>query len=233
MIRGGFWEGYRGGYCIYFISKKRVNLGRILEGVTMPKKDDIIDGLQSIVNDYSTFAIIWHVIFYLLLAGLMANWDPSNKLLGILICLPLVSVAVFAWLNGNPFNGSLFTLMTILICIFSVRGSNEPVVVSQLPFMIIGILMIVFGLVYPHFIQANSFFKYLYASPVGLVPCPTLSILIGILLLFNGLGSQPLTLTFIAFGLFYGLFGALKLSVYLDIFLVFGSVSLLVKFFLR
>ena len=228
---GRFWEGYQGSYCIYFISRKRVNLGRILERATMPKKEDIINGLQSIVNDYSTFAIIWHALFYLLLAALIFNWGPSNRLLGIMICLPLISVAVFAWLNGNPFNGSLFTLMAILICIFSVRGSNEPVVVSQLPFMIIGILMIVFGLVYPHFIQASSFLKYLYASPVGLVPCPTLSVLIGFLLLYNGLGSQSLTLTFIVFGLFYGLFGALKLSVYLDIFLVFGSVSLLVKFF--
>ena len=198
----------------------------------MPKTEDILNGLQSIVNDYSTFAMIWHALFYVLLAALIFKWDPSNKLLGILFCLPLLSVAVFAWLTGNPFNGVLFSLMTVLICIFALRGSSEPINVSQLPFMTIGIMMIVFGLVYPHFIQANSFLKYLYASPVGLVPCPTLSILIGFLLLFNGLGSQSLTMTFIVFGLFYGLFGAFKLSVYLDIFLVFGSVSLLVKFFM-
>jgi len=198
----------------------------------MPKTEDIINGLQSIVNEYSTVAMIWHALFYLLLAALIFEWEPSNKLMGILICLPLLSVAVFAWLTGNPFNGVLFSLMTLLICIFAIRGSGEPVSDSQLPFVIIGILMIVFGLVYPHFIQANSFLKYLYASPVGLVPCPTLSILIGFLLLYNGFGSQSLTLTFIVFGLFYGLFGAIKLSVYLDIFLIFGSVSLLVKFFM-
>jgi len=40
------------------------------------------------------------------------------------------------------------------------------------------------------------------------------------------------TLTFVIFGLFYGIFGALKLGVYLDVFLVFGSVSLLAKYFL-
>ncbi len=66
----------------------------------------------------------------------------------------------------------------------------------------------------------------------GLIPCPTLSILIGFLLLYNGFGSQSLTLTFIVFGLFYGIFGVLKLAVYLDIFLVFGAVSLLVKYIL-
>jgi hypothetical protein len=97
--------------------------------------------------------------------------------------------------------------------------------------MVIGILMIVFGLVYPHFISSDSFIKYFYASPVGLIPCPTLSILIGFLLVYNGFGSHSLTFTFIVFGLFYGIFGVLKLAVYLDIFLVFGTIALIVKYF--
>ena len=198
----------------------------------MPKTEEILNGLQSIVNDYSTFAIIWHAVFYFLLAALIAKWQPSNKLFGLLICLPLLSVAVFAWLSGNPFNGILFSLITVLIFIFGFRASSQPINLSQLPFMVIGILMIIFGLVYPHFINPDSFVKYLYASPAGLIPCPTLSILIGFLLLYNGLGSQSLTLTFIVFGLFYGIFGALKLAVYLDIFLVFGTIALLVKYFI-
>jgi hypothetical protein len=198
----------------------------------MPKTDEIINGLQTIVNDYTAFAIVWHVVFYFLLAALIAKWLPSNKLLGFLICIPLLSVAVFAWLSGNPFNGILFSVITILVIIFGFKTSNQPIQMSQVPFMVTGILMIVFGLVYPHFINAGSFLKYLYASPAGLIPCPTLSILIGFLLLYNGLGSQSITLTFIAFGLFYGIFGVLKLAVYLDIFLIFGSIALLVKYFI-
>jgi hypothetical protein len=85
---------------------------------------------------------------------------------------------------------------------------------------------------YPHFINVNSFFEYLYASPVGLIPCPTLSILIGIILIFNPLGSPANTLSFIVFGLFYGLFGVFKLGVVIDVFLIFGSLSLLVKYYL-
>ena len=198
----------------------------------MPKTEEIISGLRTIVNDYSTFAIIWHAVFYLLLAALIAKWQPSNKILGVLICLPLLSVAVFAWLSGNPFNGILFTIMAILIIIFGFKASNQPITISQVPFMVVGIFMIVFGLFYPHFISADSFLKYLYASPVGLIPCPTLSIIIGFLLLYNGFGSQSITLTFIIFGLFYGIFGVLKLAVYLDVFLVFGTIALIVKYFI-
>jgi hypothetical protein len=198
----------------------------------MSRTEEILNGLQTIVNNYSTFAIIWHAVFYLLLAALIAKWQPSNKLLGLLICLPLISVAIFAWLSGNPFNGVMFSLLAVLIIIFGLRASSQPIQTSQMVFMLIGILMIVFGLVYPHFINATSPIKYLYASPAGLIPCPTLSLLIGFVLLYNGFGSQSISLTFVIFGLFYGLFGVLKLAVYVDIFLVLGSITLLIKYFI-
>jgi len=196
----------------------------------MPKTEEILDGLQKIVNDYSTIAIIWHVIFYAIVAALIFRWLPTNRFFGLFICVPILSVAVLAFLSGNPFNGILFSILAVLIIIFGLRASSQPVQTSQIIFMVIGILMIVFGLVYPHFVNTDSVLKYLYASPVGLIPCPTLSLIIGLLLLYNGFGSQSLTLTFIAFGLFYGIFGVLKLAVYLDIFLVFGTITLLVKY---
>lgn len=198
----------------------------------MPDKEAILSGLQNIVNDYSTIAIIWHILFYALVVALFAGWLPSNRFLGLLFCLPVLSVAVLAFLTGNPFNGILFSLLTLLLFIFGLRATVQPLQVSQIIFMVIGVLMIVFGLVYPHFTQGDSFIKYLYASPAGLIPCPTLSIIIGFLLLYNGLGSQAITLLMVIYGLFYGLFGTLRLAVYPDIFLIFGSISLLVKYIL-
>ncbi len=197
----------------------------------MSRTEEILKGLNAIANNYSTIAIIWHALFYLLLAALIARWQPPNKLAGLLIGLPLISVAVFAWLSGNPFNGLLFSLLTVLIVIFGLKASSQPIQTSQTVFMVTGILMIIFGLVYPHFIDVAPPIKYLYASPTGLIPCPTLSLLIGFVLLYNGFGSQSITLTLVVFGLFYGLFGVFKLAVYLDIFLVIGSVTLLIKHF--
>ncbi len=198
----------------------------------MPDKEAILSGLQKIVNDYSTIAIIWHILFYALVVALIAKWLPSNRFLALLFCLPVLSVAVMAFMTGNPFNGILFSILTLLLFIFGLRATVQPLQVSQIIFMVIGILMIVFGLFYPHFTQGDSFMKYFYASPAGLIPCPTLSIIIGFLLLYNGLGSQAITLLVVIYGLFYGLFGTLRLAVYPDIFLIFGSVSLLVKYVL-
>jgi hypothetical protein len=195
----------------------------------MLKSEDIINGLQSIVNKYSIYAVIWHGFFYILIAALLAKWAPSNRLFGLITCLPLISVAIFAWITGNPFNGTVFSIASILLIIFGYKANVQPVDYSQLPFIISGIIMITFGLVYPHFINPDSIIKYLYTSPAGLIPCPTLSVVIGFLLLYNGFGSQPITITLIVLGLFYGIFGVLKLAVYLDLFLLFGTIILIIK----
>ena len=198
----------------------------------MPKTLDILNTLWSIVTNYSAFASMGHAAIYLLLAFVITVWHPSNKILILLLNLPILSVAIFAWLSGNPFNGTFFSILTILAFIFGLRASANPISFSNLPFLIAGIIMVVFGLVYPHFINADSFIKYLYASPVGLIPCPTLSLIIRFALIFNGFGSQSITISLTAFGLFYGIFGVLKLAVHIDLFLLFGTLTLLIKYIL-
>ena len=196
----------------------------------MPTTQEILGGLHSIVNKHYVLSIVWHILFYVLIAALIARWQPSNKLFALLICIPVLSVAVMAWLSGNPFNGAVFTVSVILLLIFGLKATDQSITYSQLPYLLAGIFMVLFGLVYPHFINPDSFLRYFYASPVGLIPCPTLSILIGFILIFNGLSSQSITLTLIVLGLFYGIFGVLKLAVYLDIFLVIGTGALIIKY---
>jgi hypothetical protein len=194
------------------------------------KTADILQGLETIANQYVWIATLWHILFYSLIIALIAKWEPSNKLLGILLCIPLLSVALLAFINGNPFNGTIFSIITLLMLFFITRGSGGPIETSKTIFLIIGIAMVAYGLIYPHFLETNTFFKYLYAAPTGLVPCPTLSVLIGFVLIYNGFGASAVNLVFIIAGLFYGLFGAFKLGVTLDAGLIIGSVTLLVKY---
>ncbi len=196
----------------------------------MPKPHEILNGLQTIVSNFSWYAILWHFVFYLLVIALMVKWTPSNRFMGIFLSLPLLSVAIFAWITGNPFNGMLFTIAFASILILGIRCTGTPITTSSFVYLIAGIIMVIFGLVYPHFLDTGSIAKYLYASPAGLIPCPTLSVLIGLLLIFNGLGSTYLTLSFIVLGLFYGLFGVFRLGVHLDLFLLGGTISLIVKY---
>ena len=196
----------------------------------MIKSEEIVAGLQTIVNNNVLIATLWHIAIYGLIISLSFQWNPSNKLMAILFCLPVISVSILAWFAGNPFNGTLFAILATLIIIFGLKASSQPIIVSQVTFLVIGILMIAFALLYPHFLESDSIVKYLYASPVGLIPCPTLSLLIGFALVFNGFGSNALTISLIVYGLFYGLFGVFRLGVTLDIGLIIGTVTLIVKF---
>ena len=195
----------------------------------MLKAQDIINGLQGIADKFSGLALLWHLLFYTLIIALIAGWVPSARLLAILISLPLLSVATLALISGNPFNGTIFLVIFILNCIFGLNADLQPATVSQPVFLVPGAVMIGFGLMYPHFVE-RSFIKYLSVSPAGLIPCPTLSVLIGFALIFNGFGSPSMLLVLILSGLFYGIFGVLKLAVYADLFLIIGSIALFVRY---
>jgi hypothetical protein len=87
-----------------------------------------------------------------------------------------------------------------------------------------GSLLFVFGWVYPHFLETRSILTYLYAAPTGLIPCPTLSTVIGLSLILGGLGSRAWSLTLGFAGIFYGVFGAAWLGVTIDWFLAVGAL---------
>ncbi len=77
-----------------------------------------------------------------------------------------------------------------------------------------------------HFLNTTSFLPYLYAAPVGLVPCPTLSITIGAALILGGLESRGWSLVLAGMGIFYAVFGALRLGVTIDFTLLVGALIL-------
>lgn len=193
----------------------------------MPESEEILKGLQTIVDQYTLIAIVFHIVLYLFIAALLLKWKPTDRLFGFLICLPLLSVAALAFISGNPFNGTLFTLITILIAGFSFKTGLKDVSTSPPFFMAAGIIMIIFGIVYPHFANHSSYLGYFYESPAGLIPCPTLSVITGFALLYKGFRSVAITIVITVAGLFYGIFGALKLSVLIDIVLILGSLTLL------
>jgi hypothetical protein len=91
--------------------------------------------------------------------------------------------------------------------------------------------MTTLGFVYPHFLQGGSFFWYLYAAPMGVLPCPTLAFVTGVTLMVDGVGSRPWNVILVAAGLFFGIVGVAKLGVWLDVGLVIGAAGLAARTF--
>ena len=191
----------------------------------MPHATEILDGLSAIANQASGLAVAWHIVIAMALVALAAGWHPSQRTARLLMGMPLASVAGVAIVFNNPFNGLVFAASALGLTAIAVAGDRRLVSRGSAWTRGIGMATIAFGWVYPHFLQGDVT-AYLYASPVGLVPCPTLAVAIGFALLGNGLGSPVWSLTLAAVGLFYGLCGVLRLGVLLDIGLVGGALAL-------
>jgi len=195
----------------------------------MPTPSEILIGLAAIADRMVWLAVVWHIVIGAEVIGLIAGWRPSRKLAAALLALPPVSVGVLALLFGNPFNGILFLFFSALLAWFGLRLPNEKPAPAPLWSFAFGVIMLAFAWVYPHFVPGASWLKYLYAAPTGLIPCPTLSLVVGFALLTRGFASRAWSLTLVVIGLFYGLFGALRLGVRIDFILLAGTLLLAIQ----
>lgn len=193
----------------------------------MPAPEDILVGLAEIANSRREFAIIWHVYFAILAAVLAVGMRPTKSISGVLLVLPLFSVGFLAWRTGNPFNGTVFILAGAILSVIALRFSRTPIEIGSRWMVSAGALMFIFGWTYPHFLDTSSYVPYVYAAPTGLIPCPTLSIIIGSTLIVDGLGSGAWSLVLGATGVFYGVFGAFVLGVTLDLVLLICAALLI------
>lgn len=197
----------------------------------MPTPEQVLSGLGEVANTWEWLAVAWHVYLAVLVLGLVLGVRPSRRASGILVTLPLLSVSALAWRSGNPFNGSVFALVAVLLLAVSVRLGNTRAAVAPPWASVPGAVMVAFGWIYPHFLEAGSLAPYLYSAPTGLIPCPTLSAAVGFGLLLGGLGSRRWTWVVGVTGLFYGIFGAARLRVSLDWVLTAGALWLIVVSF--
>jgi len=206
-----------------------INFTQIFKTKAMPTPEEILTGLQQIADEHSLIANFWHIVIYLYIASLIFRRKVPRREISLFISVPLLSVSVLAWNTGNPFNGTVFAFLFLLAIYFGLKNQPETIHVSGIFFRMAGVVLMLFGLMYPHFTEINL--SLLIQSPLGLIPCPTLSLIIGFTLFFRGFGSKPLVVLYTVAGLFYGFFGAFRLGVKVDAVLIAGSLILGAAYF--
>lgn len=195
----------------------------------MPTPDDILADLGALSNAGWGVAVAWHGVLLAVVVALARGRRPSRRLAGTALALPVASAAAAAWWSGNPFNGALLSVVAALLVFLGGRLSGSPVGPGPGWSTAAGAPMVAFGWTYPHFLEATSPLAYLYAAPFGLVPCATLSGVIGFALVGDALGGRGFGLALGVTGVFYGLFGWLRLGVGIDAVLLVGAVALIAR----
>lgn len=193
----------------------------------MPSTDALLSGLAGIAIEWRSLAIAWHVAFGAALLAIAMGWRPSKRLAAYLVVVPVLSVGIVAFASGNPFNGSIFVALSGYLAMTRNRSAGIPVTIAPAVRLVPGGALTAFGWFYPHFLGANGWLEYAYAAPLGLLPCPTLSAVIGVTLMLELIDSRRWVYGLVAAGVAYGLIGALVLRVTIDYALIAGAIILL------
>lgn len=199
----------------------------------MPSASEILKALALLANKYIIAAIAWHAVLLLfLLLLLFAKQKPSTHFAGYFLSLPLFSVSIFAWQIGNLFNGILFLIAGAVLLFLTAKNKADKVVINpNIWFRTVGSIIFLSGFFYPHFLE-QGLWNYLYAAPVGLVPCPTLLTITGLVLVFDTRQLKSWFVVLTLLDVFYGVFGVAKLKVNLDIILIAGAMILCLQIIL-
>jgi hypothetical protein len=192
----------------------------------MPRPEVILAGLEVIAQRYALLAIGWRVAILACLVAAAFGWRPSRRVAAGLLLAPLACVALLALGSGQPFNGIVFSILVAALAWVGLRLTGPLAPPPGRWSLAAGAAMITLGWAYPHFLAASGRLAPLYAAPTGLVPCPTLALVIGFSLLLGGLGSASWRAILSVSGLFYGVFGAWRLGVRLDVLLALGALAL-------
>ncbi len=193
-----------------------------------PTPEEIVSILTELANKWRLAAVFWHLYFAVFIGALILGLRPSKRIAGLLLAIPFLSVSILALTIFNPVNGIGFAVVGIMLLYVSVKLSREKVQIAPWWMLIVGAFMFGFGWIYPHFLDSSSPYSFLYSSPLGVIPCPTLLIGIGLALIMNGLDSRKVSLILGIAGVIYGLTGVAMLGVTIDLILLFGAMLILI-----
>ena len=192
----------------------------------MPSAVQILEGIEAIATTWWPLATAWHVATLVLLS-LSIGRRLSSAALGYALSILPVSVSAMAFWSLNWFNGIVFAGLSLFMAWQSSRLPHTPPAVAVPANLTIGFAAVAFGWVYPHFLDHASLWTYMYAAPLGVIPCPSLSAVIGLSLMANLLDSPRWGLTTGVTGLVYGAIGVVGLGVGLDVWLIAFAAAIL------
>jgi len=202
-----------------------------LAGLTFIRTPEAITGmLENVSAEARSYSAFVHLLFLAVAgAGLfMKKFRTTlfSLFIGYLsLSATVVSVMYLIWPNIILF-GTLFVLI-VHACLarqlhFDFRSPSGPD-------MLFGLSGLVFGFWYLHWVESPIWLNALLYSPLGVVNCPTLSVICGFIILSGTPRSAVLETAAAVATLYFGLFRIFRLGAYIGIVLILCGFYLLLR----
>jgi len=206
----------------------------IVTSVFIKSPEEITTLLSSIVDQLKLYSLFVHFLFILVLAAIIINKEQRNKIILLFLLFLTISALVTSIVFLLLPNIILFSLVLFgLILTYQNEDYNFHIHRKLTPDLIFGIIGIIFGFWYLHWVEEPILFNALFFSPIGLVNCPTLLTICAFLILTKNPQPYYLSVVVSSFTIFYGFFGILFLNALIDIVLVICGMYLLLRSFLN
>lgn len=196
----------------------------------MKTPQEITNMLEEVTSGTKIFSLIAHALFLVVIVSGLIFKKIRNILFSLFIAFISFSAAVISIKYMIIPNIIIFTIFFILIvnAYFKKELNFELKNIAPINLMF-GIIGIVFGFWYLHWVDSPVWLNALLYSPLGAVNCPTMAAICGFLCLTKKPRSIILEITVALITLYFGFFGIFRLGAYVDVVLIICALFLIVR----
>jgi hypothetical protein len=196
----------------------------------MRSPEAIAEMLSKVSSELTVFSVLTHVLFLIVIAtGLLVKKYRNVVFFSFIAFLSLsamvISINYMVLTNIIAFT----TILVLIIFAWHNRELNFEFDEITSANKIFGVLALVFGFWYLHWVESPVWLNALLYSPLGSVNCPTLLTICGFLCLTAKPRSVMLDLVVALFTLYFAVYGILFLGAWVDIVLVICALFLLCR----
>lgn len=196
----------------------------------MKSPEEITSMLSNVTDQLRTFSAIAHIIFLVVMVTGLILKKIRGALFFLFIAFLSLSATIIAIKYMILPNIIIFAMFFgLIINAYFKKQLNFELENLKPVNLFFGIIGMVFGFWYLHWVESPIWLNALYNSPLGVVNCPTMVTICGFLCLTKKPRSVMLETTVALITLYFGFFGVFRLGAYIDIMLIICALFLILR----
>ncbi len=196
----------------------------------MKTPEEITTLLTRVTSELTLFSAFVHLLFLVVVAVGLLFKKIRNISFFLFIAFLSLSATIISTIYMILPNILIFaTIFVLIISAYLKKELNFELEEIQPINKYFGILGLIFGFWYLHWVETPIWLNALLYSPLGAINCPTLVTICAFLCLTVKPRSMALEFVTALITLYFGFFGIFRLGAYVDVILIVCSLFLIIR----